>query len=207
MHFLYLPRRFTPPYNTDSNHGRKTVMTRKILLAVCGANKNGNTMKLADAFMQGALKAGHEVHKVFTGDNLHGCRGCGACQISRKGCVIHDVMDEVYPEFAWCDTLVLASPLFFASVSAQTKALLDRLYAIGKDDQYPKRAMALLMSAGDDHPETFAHAESFFQIISDIYGGENLGSYFAGGCDGDPGHHKISEEHLEKCRQFGAQLL
>lgn len=179
---------------------------RKILLAVCCANKNGNTMKLADAFLEGAKEAGHEVQKVYMGDDIHGCRGCGACQITGRGCVIHDVMDEAYPLYDWCDTIVLASPLFFMSVSAQTKAFLDRLYARGKDDRYQKRGMALLMTAGDNHRETFSQAEQFFNIISMIHGGENLGTYFAGGCDGDPGHHLIGENHLENARNFGRTL-
>ncbi|MBQ7991565.1 MAG: flavodoxin family protein [Solobacterium sp.] len=179
---------------------------RKILLAVCCANKTGNTMKLADAFMKGALEAGHEVKKAYMGDDLHGCRGCGYCQLTSKGCVIHDVMDEVYPLYDWCDTIVLASPLFFMSVSAQTKSFLDRLYAKGKEDQYQRKAMALLMTAGDDSEEIFSQSQQFFNIIAMIHGGENLGSYFAGGCDGDPGHHVIPEVHLENAEAFGRNL-
>lgn len=163
-------------------------------------------MKLADAFMKGALEAGHEVKKAYMGDDLHGCRGCGYCQLTSKGCVIHDVMDEVYPLYDWCDTIVLASPLFFMSVSAQTKSFLDRLYAKGKDDQYQRKAMALLMTAGDDNEEIFSQSQQFFNIIAMIHGGENLGSYFAGGCDGDPGHHVIPEVHLENAEAFGRKL-
>lgn len=50
-------------------------------------------------------------------------------------------------------------------------------------------------------------AENYFQIISAVHGGENLGSYFAGGCDGDPGDHYIDHIHLENAYQFGAGLI
>lgn len=193
-------------YSDGSFPEMKGEIMRKILLVLCSANKTGNTAKLAQAFREGAKEAGHEVAEVFLGDNIHGCRGCGACQVSGKGCVIHDVMDEVYPLYDWCDTIIMASPLFFWSVSGQMKSFLDRLYAKGKDDRYEKRGMALLMTAGDDNEETFAQAQSFFNVISMIHGGENLGAYFAGGCDGDPGHHVIAEKHLENARTFGRDL-
>lgn len=178
----------------------------KILLAVCCSNPDGNTDRLADAFLSGAAEAGHQVKKVFLGDDIHGCRGCGACQVSGKGCVIHDVMDQVYPLYDWCDTVVLASPLFFWTVSAQTKAFLDRLYAVGKEDHYPKRNMALLMTAESDEEFTFQNANSFFEFISRIHGGRNLGTCFAGGCKGKPGHHSISEENLQKAYRFGLEM-
>lgn len=120
--------------------------------------------------------------------------------------MIHDVMDDIYPLYDWCDTIVMASPLFFWSVSGQMKSFLDRLYAKGHDDKYEKRGMALLMTAGDDNPDTFSQAEKFFQIISSIHGGENLGTYFAGGCDGDPGHHSIDQKHLENAFAFGSKI-
>ena len=179
---------------------------RKILLVVCCGNQTGNTMKLADAFMNGAQDTGHEVKKVYLGNDIHGCRGCGACQITHKGCVIHDVMDGIYPLYDWCDTIVMASPLFFMSVSAQMKSFLDRLYAKGHEDKYEKRGMALLMTAGDDNEEIFEQSNHFFQIISAIHGGENLGTYFAGGCKGDPGHHEIPQKHLENAYAFGKNL-
>ena len=179
---------------------------RKILLVICSANRTGNTARLADAFRSGAEEAGHSVQTVFLGDDIHGCRGCGACQVTGKGCVIHDVMDQVYPLYDWCDTIVMASPLFFMSVSGQMKSFLDRLYAKGHKDIYEKRGTALLMTAGDDHEDTFAQAEQFFRVIAAIHGGENLGTYFAGGCDGNPGHHVIAEEHLANAREFGRNL-
>lgn len=179
---------------------------RKMLLVMCGANRGGNTDRFCDMFYDGAKAAGHEVHKVFLGDNIHGCRGCGACQVSGKGCVIHDIMDEIYPLVDECDTIVMASPLFFWSVSSQMKAFVDRLYAIGKNDLYPKKAMGLLMTAGDDRPETFERAIQYFEGLAQIYGGDNLGVCCAGGCDGTPGHHQISEDNLRKGYEFGFKM-
>lgn len=121
---------------------------RKILVIVGSGIKNGNTDKLADAYIKGAEAAGHEITKVFLGDKeIAGCRGCGACQNGKHICAIDDVMQEIYPLLEKCDTVVLASPLYFWSISARTKAFIDRLYAISTDDKYPHKNSVLLMTA------------------------------------------------------------
>ena len=91
---------------------------RRILVAVGSGIAGANTDRLADAFIEGAQAAGHEVSKVFLGGNIAGCRGCGACQLGGK-CVIDDDMQAAYPLFDGCDTLVLASPLYFWTLSGQ----------------------------------------------------------------------------------------
>ena len=180
---------------------------RKILVVVGSGLRNANTDRLADAFLRVAQDAGHEVKKFFLdNDNLHGCRGCGACQITRKGCVIRDVMQEIYPVYEWCDTVVMASPLYFWTLSAQIKAFMDRLYAISVEDRYPHKDAALLMTAGCDFDGTFKHAEDYFVFITEALGSKVLGSYCAGGCSGEPGKHEISQKHLDGAYEFGKNL-
>lgn len=100
--------------------------------------KKGNTSKLADDFCEGATKAGHKINKVFLGDKeLSGCNGCEACKCKNRKCIIKDDMQEIYLLFEQCDTIVLASPLYFWTISAKTKAFIERLYAISENDQYP----------------------------------------------------------------------
>lgn len=115
---------------------------RNILTIVGSGTKSGNTNRLAEAFCKGAKEAGHLVNKVFLGDGeVAGCNGCGACQRNGNKCIIQDSMQAIYPLFAECDTLVLASPLYFWGISAQTKAFIDRLYALSKKDRYPTRTL------------------------------------------------------------------
>lgn len=91
------------------------MMKRKILVHIASWNPNGNTYRFAEAFIKGCEEAGHEVKVLFSGkESIEGCRGCGACQVNgTHKCAIQDDMQKAYPMFEWCDTLVLASPLYF----------------------------------------------------------------------------------------------
>ena len=183
---------------------------RKILVVVGSGVENGNTDRLADAFVKGAQEAGHEVKKVFLdkGD-LHGCRGCGFCQLQEPNvtkCAINDVMQEVYPIYEQCDTVVMASPLYFWTLSSQIKAFMDRLYAVSRKDIYPHKDSILLMTAGDDSPNTFEKPLAYYTFITEALGSKVLGTYTAGGCSGKPGHHTISEEHLQGAYEMGLNL-
>ncbi|NYB72846.1 flavodoxin family protein [Sedimentibacter hydroxybenzoicus DSM 7310] len=180
---------------------------RNILVVVGSGMKSGNTYRLTDAFCKGAEEAGHVVNKVFLGDKkIVGCSGCGACQKNGNKCSIQDSMQDIYPSFTQCDTLLLASPLYFWSVSAQTKAFIERLYAISKEDSYPHRDTLLLMTAGDDNFWTFEQPVSYYRFFTKALGWTDVGIYTAGGCDGCEGNRHIDEKHLTAAYKMGLSL-
>lgn len=180
---------------------------RNILVIVGSGIKNGNTDRLADAFITGAKAQGHQVEKVFLGDGLiQGCKGCGACKTGR-GCVLQDDMQNVYPLFEKADTIVLASPLYFWTITAALKAFIERLYAIAKDDTYPKRDCLLLMSAGDNKFWIFEQAVSYYHFVCKAIGWRDLGMCLADGCSGEAGKRSIAGEHLQKAYELGNTLI
>lgn len=180
---------------------------RNILVIVGSGISGGNTDRLADAYIKGAEEAGHRVTKVFLGDKeLAGCRGCGACQKNGNRCVIKDAMQDIYPLLEQCDTVVLASPLYFWSISARAKAFIDRLYAISKEDKYPHKNSVLLMTAGDDQFWTFEQPVSYYRFVTQAIGWTDLGMYLAGGCNGEPGKRHIDEKHLDGAYQLGKSM-
>ena len=75
-------------------------------------------------------------------------------------------MQDIYPLFAECDTVVMASPLYFWTITSQLKAFIDRLYAISADDKYPQKDTVLLMTAGDDNENTFDQPKQYFRLLS-----------------------------------------
>lgn len=103
-------------------------MTKKVLILSGSPRKNGNSDILCDEFAKGATEAGHNVEKIrVTEKNIGFCRGCYAC---RKGeCAIKDDMADVLQKMIDADVLVLASPVYFYSIDAQLKALIDRTVA------------------------------------------------------------------------------
>lgn len=104
-------------------------MSKKVLILSGSPRKQGNSDILCDEFLKGAVQSGNYVEKIRVSDkNIGYCRGCYACRQNGK-CAIDDDMAEILQKIIDCDVLVLASPVYFYSVSAQLKAVLDRTVA------------------------------------------------------------------------------
>ncbi len=102
----------------------------KVTILTGSAHKNGTTAALAAKFQQGVLDAGHEVFRFDAAfHNVHPCIGCDACR--RTGtCVFHaDDMKTLNPHLLDADAVVFVSPIYYFTINAQLKAVIDRFYA------------------------------------------------------------------------------
>ena len=89
----------------------------------------------------------------------------------------------------------------------QGLVVVERLYAISKEDKYPEKDTVLLMTAGDDKAETFDHALGYFHVISGVLGGHEVGTYCAGGCTGcEKTARNIDMTHLENAYRMGLKI-
>jgi multimeric flavodoxin WrbA len=101
------------------------------ILAIYGSpRRKGNTAALLDQAVQGAMDTGAQVNKVVLRDlrmspclEIYGCKKTGRC-------VIQDDFQRVYDQLLACDGLMLASPIFFYTVSAHVKILMDRCQSL-----------------------------------------------------------------------------
>lgn len=104
-------------------------MSKKVLILSGSPREGGNSDLLCDEFAKGAVESGNEVEKIRVAEkNIACCRACYACKNSGK-CVIKDDMAEVLQKMIDADVLVLASPVYFYSIDAQLKAVIDRTVA------------------------------------------------------------------------------
>lgn len=104
-------------------------MSKKVLILSASPRKQGNSDILCDEFALGAREAGHEVEKVRIAEkNIGYCRGCYACKDTGI-CAIKDDMAELLQIMIDADVIVFASPVYFYSVDAQLKAVIDRTVA------------------------------------------------------------------------------
>lgn len=104
-------------------------MKKKVLILSGSPRKEGNSDLLCDAFLKGAVEAGHEVEKIRVQEkNIGYCRACYACR-ENGVCAIRDDMAEIMQKMIDCDVMVLASPVYFYSIAAQLKAVIDRSVA------------------------------------------------------------------------------
>lgn len=102
-------------------------MDKRILAISASPRPNSNTRILLQTVLQEITRAGHEVEELDLSrlsPPIHPCIGCDACLGGE--CVQHDSMDLVYPLLDTSDVLVIASPIYFYSLPAQLKALIDR---------------------------------------------------------------------------------
>lgn len=104
-------------------------MGKKVLILSGSPRKDGNSDLLCEEFKKGAEEAGNVVEKIRVAEkNIGFCRGCYACKDGGV-CAIKDDMAEVLQKMIDADVLVLASPVYFYSVDAQLKTLIDRTVA------------------------------------------------------------------------------
>ena len=103
----------------------------KILILNGAPRKNGSTASLIKAFTDGATASGNEVREAYIhGMNVKNCLGCDVCMKTHAGCVQKDEgMAKIYEDLSWCDTVVFASPVHFAYMTAQLRAVIDRTWA------------------------------------------------------------------------------
>lgn len=88
--------------------------------------RGGNSDTLCDEFLRGAQEAGHEVEKIFLKDKtIHYCTGCGVCN-EGKPCPQKDDAPEIVRKMVAADVIVLATPVYFYTMSAQMKTLIRR---------------------------------------------------------------------------------
>lgn len=104
-------------------------MSKKVLILSGSPRKNGNSDLLCDEFAKGAKEAGHDVEKIRVAEKKVGyCRGCYACKESGK-CIIKDDMADILQKMIDAEVIVLASPVYFYSIDAQLKTVIDRTVA------------------------------------------------------------------------------
>lgn len=100
---------------------------KRVLLISSSPRKNGNSDLLCDQFQKGANDAGHRAEKIFLAERrIHYCTGCGACANATRPCVQKDDVAEILEKMVESDVIVLATPVYFYSMSAQLKTLIDR---------------------------------------------------------------------------------
>lgn len=184
-------------------------MGKKILVLNGSPRLNGNTAILCEAFCQGATSAGHEVKQVDLQKlEIKGCIGCmKGGKDPKSPCVLKDGMDEVYPLYEAADIVVLASPLYYWSISGQLKTAFDRLFAVAEcnpDYANPIKDCALIMAAEGDTPENWKPAIDYYEALTGFLKWNDRGRVLAGGVLAD-GAVKGAPA-VEEARKFGASL-
>lgn len=112
-------------------------MSKKIVVITGSPRKNGNSFAMTQAFIEAAEKKGHEVMRFDAAmKNVGGCRACETCFKTGKACSFDDDFNTIAPAILAADAVVFTMPVYWYSIPAQIKSVIDKLYSFcvaGKD--------------------------------------------------------------------------
>ncbi len=174
-------------------------MSKKVLILSGSPRKNGNSDILCDEFLKGACAAGHSVEKVRVADKkIAPCLGCYHCASHGGECVHNDDMKELMQKIIEADVLVLASPVYFYSICAQLKAVIDR--TVARWTEVKNKEFYYIVTAADAEKSSLETTIACFRGYADcvegaveksiIYGG---GAYEKGEITKTPAFSKAFE--------------
>ncbi len=162
-------------------------MSKKILVMTSSPRKNGNTAKMAAAFMQGAEQAGHEVFRFDAAfHRINGCTACDACWSTGKACVMDDDFNALAELLESCEVLLIATPLYWLGFPAQVKAAIDKLYAYGGSGGLRPLAIResyLFVCGGDAGKEEYQPILQSYRTSAAFLGWKDRGVIQTGGLD------------------------
>ena len=186
------------------------------ILGISGSpRRGGNTEILLDRALEGASRAGAIAEKIILNElYLTPCQGCYDRCGKKGACVVKDDMRLIYRKLDEADALVIASPIYFGSVSAQLKIMIDRCnsYWVRKYlskmpiPKKKKRKGVFLCCAAGKRVAFFENAKSIVRFFFGTLGIEYYGDIFCGGVV-DAGEITKRRRELKMAFELGRKLI
>lgn len=173
-------------------------MSKRVLILSGSPRKGGNSDLLCDEFAKGAAESGNEVEKIRVAEkNIGFCRGCYACKDNGK-CVIKDDMADVLQKMIDADVIVLASPVYFYSIDAQLKAVIDR--TVARWLEVSDKEFYYIVTAADEEKASAETTIACFRGYADcVEGAKEMGIIYGMGAyeKGEIKNHPAMNEAYE----------
>ncbi len=181
----------------------------KVIAFNGSARKDGNTAVLVKQVFSELEKQDIETEMIqFSGQIIRGCIACYKCFDNKdQRCSLKDdVVNDIIEKMLQADGIILASPTYFADVSSELKALIDRagLVARANDDMFKRKVGAAVVAvrrAGAIH--AFDSINHFFLISQMIIPGS---SYWNIGIGREIGDVEKDEEGLQTMATLGQNM-
>ncbi len=127
-------------------------MRKKIVVITGSPRKGGNSFAMTDAFIQAAEAKGHTITRFDAAAmKIGGCRACETCYQTGKACSFDDDFNTIAPAVLEADAIVFTMPVYWYSIPAQIKGVIDRLYSLvigGKD--YADKECAMIVCCEEE---------------------------------------------------------
>lgn len=128
-------------------------MGKKIVVITGSPRKNGNSFAMTDAFIQAAETRGHTITRFDAAmKKVGGCRACETCFKTGKACSFDDDFNTIAPAILEADAVVFTMPVYWYSIPAQIKGVIDRLFSfvVGGKDISGKECAVIACCEEDD---------------------------------------------------------
>ncbi len=183
---------------------------KKILVLMASPRARSNSAILAEETMKGAKKAGAAV-EAFRLAKMH-IGPCLACEGCRKpgadGCVRKDDIRTLHAKLRDADALLIASPVYWFTMSGQVKLFMDRLYAFGAEGYKPLKGkrIGIILTYGDADPFS-SGAVNALRSFQDAfaYVGAPIKGMVYGSAD-KPGEVRENEVLMKEAYALGRKL-
>jgi multimeric flavodoxin WrbA len=171
--------------------------------------KDGNTCRLINKTFEELKKEGSETEQTHVGGKLiHGCKACYTCFNKKNGKCVQDddIVNDCIEKMRQADGIILASPTYFADLTPELKALMDRSGFVSRAcETFLRRkggaAIVAVRRAGAIH--TFDSINPYFLINPMIIPGS---SYWNIAYGRDPGDVEKDEEGMRTMTMLGENM-
>jgi multimeric flavodoxin WrbA len=183
-------------------------MAKQIVILKGSPREGGNSSVLAEQARAGAEAGGAAVESFSLSTmDIHPCDGCDCCRETGV-CIVNDDMQTLYTKLPEADGLILASPIYWFTYSAQLKICIDRWYALWnfKHDMLKNKPVGVILTYGDTDLYTSGcinaiHTlETMFRFLEADLAGWVYGTLM------DIGDAQKNPELMEKAFQLGRQI-
>lgn len=171
--------------------------------------KNGNTALMLNTVLDQLKEAGVETELVqLGGKSIRGCTACMKCFETRDNrCVLsNDILNDCFAKMVEADGILIGSPTYFANVSTEVKALIDRagLLAIANGRNLKRKVGAAVVAVRRAGAiPTFDAINKFFFINEMIVPGS---IYWNLGVGREPGEVAGDEEGMQTMKTLGQHM-
>lgn len=177
-------------------------MPKKIVVIEASPRKGGNSDILCDELIKGAVEKGKEIEKIYISDLKIGyCRACNECKSTGK-CVQQDDMAVVLDQLVEADSIVLATPVYFYSMSGQLKVMLDRCFP--RYAQMRNKEFVFIATAAADR-ESMERAVDSMKCFTDCLPGARVTHIIYGEGAWEMGEVR-KRKAVEEAYQVGLQI-
>lgn len=156
-------------------------MSKQVLIISSSPRKGGNSDTLCDQFMKGSEEAGNRVEKIRLADlKIDYCSACYVCK-TKGHCVKRDDMEKIIEKMRAADVIVLATPVYFYTMSAQIKTMIDRTLGGAQKSGLENKEFYFIATAADGKAAMERTVDGLRGYIECLPGAKEMGVIYGAG--------------------------